>query len=394
MLCVHAGGGTGNDTKPGPLDPLVRALLSTADTAVQQDILQGMCDALQGRRKVAMPASWPEVKQKMRQSTSSAVREKVMHLSVLFGDAEALAALHKLAANPVAPQAARSSALQALLEKRPEQLLPLLCELVTDPAVRRQAIQGLAAYGEPQIPAVILRHYASLNEAEKADAVATLASRSAFALALLDAIEKGRVPRRDVSPYIARQILKFHDPRIPERLNAVWGTLRPAGKDMAAQLGRYKNLTTSDSLGKADRSHGRLVFRRTCATCHTLFDDGGKIGPELTGSQRANSEYILTKVLDPSAVVPADYQVTVLSTTDGRTLSGVVKEENDKTLSLQTPTELVRLPKKEIEERSKTHQSLMPDGLLSTLTEVEVRDLLAYLAGPGQVPIPPGQDRP
>ena len=89
-----------------------------------------------------------------------------------------------------------------------------------------------------------------------------------------------------------------------------------------------------------------------CASCHTLFDEGGKIGPDLTGSQRANPEYVLTKLLAPSAVVAKDYLMTIVTTNDGRTVSGIVKEENDKVLVLQTATQEVRIAKSDIEERT------------------------------------------
>ena len=147
-------------------------------------------------------------------------------------------------------------------------------------------------------------------------------------------------------------------------------------------------MVPSDALKKADRKHGRLLFSRTCAGCHTLFGEGGKIGPDLTGSQRTNPEYLLTKLLDPSAVVARDYQMTVVTTKSGRVISGLVKEENDKTLALQTQNEVVRMDKADIEDRQRSQQSMMPDGLLTPLSAAELRNLIAYLSGPGQVPLP------
>ena len=86
--------------------------------------------------------------------------------------------------------------------------------------------------------------------------------------------------------------------------------------------------------------------------------------------------------------------MTALFTKDGRSINGLVREENDKVLAVQTPTELIRLPKSEIESRSQLPQSFMPEGMLSPLSDVEVRDLLAYLAGPGQVPLPKPDAKP
>jgi putative membrane-bound dehydrogenase-like protein len=376
------------------LAPLVRVLAELGDAAVQLDVLRGMHEALQGRRQVAAPEGWSAVYRKLAESRNAEVRAKVLQLSVLFGDPQALAALRKTAADPRADATARRLALQALVEKRPPDLLPLLRTLVSDRAVRGPALRGLASYSDPGTPALILDHYASLTDVEKADAVATLASRPAYAFALLDAMQNGRVPRRDLSAFTARQLVAFNDKKLTDRLTKVWGSIRPPSADKAKLLAKYKEMILPDALKHADRKHGRLLFARTCASCHTLFGEGAKIGPDLTGSQRANPEYLLTKLLDPSAVVARDYQMTVITTTTGRTISGLVKEETDKTLTLQTQNEVVRLPKSDIEERQRSSQSMMPDGLLTPLSEGEVRDLIAYLSGAGQVSLPPAAPGP
>jgi putative heme-binding domain-containing protein len=207
-------------------------------------------------------------------------------------------------------------------------------------------------------------------------------------MALLDAMEKGIVPRRDLSPFTARQLLGFKDKKLTERLNSVWGSTRPPAADRAALLARYRSLVPPDALQKADRSRGRALFVKNCASCHVLFNEGGKIGPELTGSQRTNPEYLLTELLDPNAVVARDYQVTIFETTGGRLINGIVKSENEQTVTIQTQNEVITLPKKEIAQRTRSSQSMMPEGLLAQLSDAEVRDLIAYLAGPGQVPLP------
>ena len=370
------------------LAPRVRVLAASDDGAVQRDVLRGMCEALQGRRTVAAPEGWAAAYRKLASSPSREVREKALVLGLLFGDPQALTALRRTVSDTRADAAARRTALQALVEKRVAGVPDLLRDLLAEPAMRGPALRALAAYNDPDTPALVLRHYAGFGEADKADAVATLASRPAYALALLDAMERGRVPRRDLSPFVARQLFNFHDQRLSERLTKVWGAIRPPSKEKAGLLARYKGLATPAALKKADRRHGRAVFARSCATCHTLFNDGGKIGPDLTGSQRANPEYVLTKVLDPNAVVPRDYQVTFVTTTSGRIVAGIVTAETDKVLTLQTQNEVVRLPKSDVEERRRSSLSMMPEGLLAQLKDAEVRDLLAYLAGAGQVPLP------
>jgi putative membrane-bound dehydrogenase-like protein len=376
-----------------PPNPLGRFLANVNQADIQLDVLRGMYEALQGQRSATAPQNWSEVHRQLAGSSNAEIREKALQLSVIFGDPQALAALRQTADDPKADATARRNALKTLIEKRPADLLPLLRKLIGDRAVCGLALRGLASYSDPQTPPLILEHYTAFSAAEKADAIATLASRPAYALALLDAMEKGRVPRRDLSAFTVRQLLAFKDKELTERLTKVWGSIRPPSAEKATLLAKYKAMVPANALKKADRKHGRLLFSRTCASCHTLFGEGGKIGPDLTGSQRTNPEYLLTKLLDPSAVVARDYQMTVLTLTNGRVLSGLVKEENDKTLTLQTQNEVVRIDKSDIEERQRSQQSMMPDGLLTPLSPAEVRDLIAYVSGPGQVPLPsqPGE---
>jgi putative membrane-bound dehydrogenase-like protein len=374
-------------SSPG-LEPLIGLLGGTSDTELQRDILRGMHDSLQGRRQLIAPKAWSAVFSRLSASKDAEVREKVQLVSLVLGHPEALAVLHRTARSSKADAAARQRAVQALVERQAPDLLPLLRELLADPALRGSALRGLASIKSSHVPELVLRHYSTFSDPEKADAVQTLASRPAFARALLDALEKGTVARRDISPYAARQLLALKDPDITARLNKLWGAIRPADRDKTRLLARYKKIASADALAHADRRLGRQLFAKTCASCHTLFDAGAQIGPNLTGSQRANPEYILSKVLDPNAVVARDYQVSVLTTTDGRTLSGIVKQEDSQTLTLQTPTEAIRLAKADVEERRQTNVSMMPEGLLAPLSDQEVRALLAYLAGANQVPLP------
>jgi putative heme-binding domain-containing protein len=312
----------------------------------------------------------------------------VLTLSVLFGDPQAMAALRKTVEDTKADTGARSRALQTLVEKRAEGTPALLRKMLDDGKLVRPALRGLAAYDEKDTPKLILERYSKLDAESKADAVATLASRASYALALLDAIEKKRVARADVSVPLARQIAALNDKKVSERLEAVWGSVRPTGKDREALLAKYRKIASKDALKKADRSAGRALYEKSCANCHVLFGSGGKIGPELTGSQRTNPDYILHKVLDPHATVPLDFQVTRFVLNSGRIITGLVKQEFDKVLVVQTPTDEVRIQKSDIDKRERQRESLMPEGLLTPLKDREVRELLAYLAGDGQVALP------
>ena len=89
-------------------------------------------------------------------------------------------------------------------------------------------------------------------------------------------------------------------------------------------------------IADASASRGRAVFTKTCAACHVLYGEGGKIGPDLTGSNRANLDYILLNSVDPSYDVPAGYRMVTIVTVDGRVVSGVIAEEDETRIVLKT----------------------------------------------------------
>jgi putative membrane-bound dehydrogenase-like protein len=370
--------------------PVSEALASNAALELQRDMLSGMVQGLLGRTNLTGSETWMTTLRKLRSSPDADVHEMGLNLSVLFNDKDAVATLQKIAVNARAPSAKRRITLQTLVEAKVPNLSSFLRDVLVDHTMRGAVLRALAGTDHVDTPTLILRHYADYTDSERADAIATLTSRPAYSMALLDAMEAGKVPRRDLSAFAARQLLTFKDQALTNKLTKVWGTLRPA-QDKSALLAKYYGITAPGALKKADRSHGRHVFTQTCAKCHSLFGEGGKVGPDLTGSQRANNEYLLAKLLDPSAVVAKDYQLTIIATKAGRSVSGIVKEENDQVVTLQTENEMVRIAKADIESREQSKQSMMPEGQLEKLSDVEVRDLFAYLAGSGQAPLPPGK---
>ena len=99
----------------------------------------------------------------------------------------------------------------------------------------------------------------------------------------------------------------------------------------------------------------------------------------MTGSDRRNLNYLLENIIAPSSVVAQTFQTSIILLEDGRLLTGVVTEQNDRTLKLQTKEELLTIDRRTIEESKRTKLSLMPDGLLDPMTPEQKRDLFAFL---------------
>jgi putative heme-binding domain-containing protein len=117
-------------------------------------------------------------------------------------------------------------------------------------------------------------------------------------------------------------------------------------------------------------------------------DEGGKLAPELTGSQRTSLDYLLENVVDPNAVVWAQYRASFFETADDRLITGVVLRENAGIVTIQTQTGTVTLPQNEITTHTQSALSMMPEGLLESLKTNEVIDLIGYVQSPTQVPLP------
>ena len=212
---------------PEALRTLVAALEKLDDSPRQTAVLTGMAAAFKGQRTVPLPAGWDRVEAKL---SGPLVRS----LSLTFGSSNALAASRKTLADFSASTAERQRALEALLNVQDAALPPLLQKLLAEPALRSAALRGLAAYADPQTPDAVLGVYPQLAEAEKRDALLTLASRAAFARPLLAAIEAQRLPARDLSAEIARQIRGFNDPNLNALLDKNWGVAREATADKIA----------------------------------------------------------------------------------------------------------------------------------------------------------------
>jgi putative membrane-bound dehydrogenase-like protein len=365
--------------------------LKTAEDLVCNDLLIGAHDALRGRKHVPRPEGWAGAFAQLVARPNPVLVEHTLMLALDFEEPKAIAILRGIVKNRTAPHEIRHRALSALVERRVPGIAPDLQALLDDSTLREQALRALAAYDDPATPEMILRHYAKFSEPERDDAIATLAARPAWAVALLAAIGRGQVPRRDLSVTTARQLQALGDRRIDEQLETVWGKVQPTSKDKAALMAKYKALLASEQHSPGDLSRGRAVFNRTCLACHRLYEAGGDVGPELTGSDRATADYVLENVLDPSAAVSRDYALTNVATTDGRIISGIIREQTGSSLVIQTANERIVLSREDVEAIKPSTSSMMPEGQLERLSPQEVRDLFAYLASTKQVPLPADQ---
>ena len=369
---------------------LLHVALNSAAPASATEIIGGLADGLRGRRRAAKPAAWDALTKKFAATTDTALADRIRELSVVFGDGRALDEIRRIALDDSTALTQRRAALLSLIENRPPELRKVCEQLLGSRDLAGVAARGLALSDDPAVGDLLARRYRSVGSAAQPDVLAALVSRPAFAKALLARVgtNANEIPRADISAFHARQIRSFNDPALAAKLAEVWGQLRDSAADKQQLITKWKTRLTPATLARADKSAGRAVFNVACAACHKLYGEGGLIGPDLTGSGRDNLDYLLENIADPSALVPADYRMSVVTMKDGRTFNAILGARTDRTLALQTMTEKITVEHADVKNIQESELSLMPEGLLEGMTETQVRDLLAYLMSKQQVPLP------
>jgi putative heme-binding domain-containing protein len=131
---------------------------------------------------------------------------------------------------------------------------------------------------------------------------------------------------------------------------------------------------------RGSAKHGKQVFVKNCSVCHKLRGQGADIAPDLTNRPRHNPIYLLANLSHPSAVIPNEYQVHVVVTDTGKVVTGLMVNENPKAITiLDAANQRTVIHRDEIEDLQLSGKSLMPENLIESLGETQLRDLFQYL---------------
>ena len=176
-----------------------------------------------------------------------------------------------------------------------------------------------------------------------------------------------------------RKLLASKDAELVTQVKTIWGSVREGRNPEREKL--VKDMRNFLQKNRGDARAGVVVFKNLCGQCHKIHGDGVEVGPDLTGNGRASFEQLLSNVFDPSLVIGAAYQATTVETKKGRTLSGLVVEDNTQRVVLKLQGgKLETIPRGDIEEISVSPVSLMPEGIEKQLKPKEIADLFAFLA--------------
>ena len=175
------------------------------------------------------------------------------------------------------------------------------------------------------------------------------------------------------------------DAEVAAAVKKTWGEVHGStSAEMRQQVDRFVDVIGK---GSGNPYNGRQLYRASCGKCHLLFEDGGRIGPDLTSYKRDDLSRMLLNVVNPSAEIREGFENYLVVTNDGRQLNGFIADQDNQVVTLRgVDGQTLVIPRGEIDDMRAVPLSIMPEGLLQKLADQEVRDLFAYLRSTQPLP--------
>lgn len=357
-------------------------LEKTDNDDLRNAFLAGAQEGLRGRNVATLPT--PLQAAITRYATNSGTA--TLALQIRQRSPQVLKKALEMIEDPQHDLAERLICIQTLGEIQYEAVIPILLEKVgsqqTSVAIRQASLQALGGFDALEIGEKVTALYPDRLRADpylKSESLSLLASREQWTAHLLEIMEVNKqILPADIPLHIRRQLAQYENPEIQARMQVLWPeTAQDSEQKMDETLDRLAGLIRTKP-GKI--TPGKPLFQGICGTCHILFEEGGTLGPDLTGYERSNLDYLLIHTLQPSAEIREGYVNYRIQTQDGRSLNGRLINRNGTQLTFLSPagTEF-GLTEQTIAKMEAQTTSLMPAGLLTSLNDEQVRDLFAYL---------------
>ena len=363
----------------GGLEACAALLKLSPSSEHSAKLMAGFLEAYQGREIVDLPSDLASALDEYQRSLGTSD----LALALRRGGDDSVAEALKVVRDDSADAALRISYIEILGEiDKPQVVSPLLGLLSSrSPAVKRAVMQALMSYSDPKIGQTICSRYQSTLPNEhglRSTAHQVLASRSDWTKQFLSEIATHRIKRQTIPLDIVQQMRLHNDPEIQSTLDELWGKTRSTPDEKRKQIERLESLITDKE--KRSPKRGYELFKKQCGVCHTLFDEGGQTGPNLTGYERTNLGFLLLAIVDPSAAIREEFTQYQCITTDGRVLTGLIDEQTPTTVTLRgANNQQTLLNRDDVDVLQAMPTSIMPDGVVEKLTDAEIRDLFSYL---------------
>jgi putative heme-binding domain-containing protein len=277
----------------------------------------------------------------------------------------------------------RLRALSAIVAAGDESLNNLVADVLTDSKAnsagfRAGVISALGRSDSPQVAQIVLSAYPKLEQDLQPKVIELLTQRPVWAKALLAAIGDGKLPATALNATQVARLQSSRDEELVKLVKSKWGAVRternPDREKIIAELRALIHSTPGDPF------RGEAVFKTLCAQCHKIHGEGHEVGPDLTNNGRNNFDQLLSNVFDPNLVIGSAYQLYTVIDGDGRSISGLLVEDNDQRVVLKLQggkTETIA--RENVEEVMASQLSMMPEDIEKQFKPQQIADLFAFL---------------
>ena len=349
-------------------------------------LIRGMEKALEGTSLDPVPAELDAALAGIWRNHRAT--DDVIRFSLRLKSPQALAAARPLVEDPRTPVAQRLAFIKALgeLADAPSEkvFLSLFSNEAEDGQIRLAALSALRRYAGEEIPTVLLARYPNLTGSLRQTAQSLLAARPAWALQLLEEVEQGLIEPSSIGLDSVLLMATYEDERTEALITRHWGTLRKPDKVKARRILDIKGmLTTGAPAGNVER--GRRLFSSKCALCHKFGNEGRDIGPDLTGYEMKNLDYLIPAIVDPNLGIREGYELATLTLRPNESaaavvLTGFLLAADERTVTIKDLAgNRTVVARTDLAGESRAPISVMPEGLLDNMSTLEIRDLVAYL---------------
>lgn len=355
-------------------------LLATAPGPEDRErLVRGMEQALVGRRLPSVPSP---LAAPLANLEGELPRLLWLRFAARLGEDAANRRLLGLVADDATPERDRVELIGVLSEvDQSEDCLSILLRVIVaarSDAIRAAVLAALGPFESTRVPSTLESLYQKSSPAIRRRIIDLLISRPGHATHLLEAVGDAAVPAKDFTTEHLRRLAAHKSKDLDELIAKRWGRIAPPTD--GEKLAHIRHLAGRVLTSRGDAARGKELFTKHCATCHSLFGAGGKTGPDLTGADRKNKEWLVASIVDPSGVIRPEYVAHNVALKDGRSLFGLITEQSAETMSLvDARNEKTVVARSRIESVDPSAISLMPEKLVDDLTEDELRDLFAYL---------------
>jgi putative heme-binding domain-containing protein len=306
-------------------------------------------------------------------------------MAVKTGNADAVKKALATVTDKKASMVKRISLLEALAQSDNKAVVPIIEAALSSPGeepLKKAALAEASRFDDEKIAQTAVAQYEGKLAGDPTIRDAThrmLVSRKDWARLFLNEVDLHHIKTKNVAPDIVRQIGQYHDADMDALVKKHWpgSDAKLTNAQVLAEANRIKALLANNA---GDAEKGKVFFTQRCAICHTIFGEGGHVGPELTPYDRANKDFWMVAILSPSAEIREGFGAYICKVKDGQIFTGLIdKQDAGGVVIRDIAGQKHAVKQADIESLEASPVSLMPEGLLGGMSDADLRNFFAFL---------------